>query len=349
MKYSKLSHSTLNILAQRRKIAENLIGTIEWQNDVAGLCVCPGEDFHTTRTGAKDCQVSIDGTPTVFCFHQSCLTAVVSINTRLREKICRDVLGTVDHDARSMVALRSAEKLKAISEEKRQQSLAEARLALPKIIRTFEWGVEQATLDSPVEIPVSPEMHTKLFLREMFSQDSVIWTGQIFDSGKPEHSKKFRTVKNWLTCDHIKGPYTCASTFKSGVHHRSNDSVRSRPYLVLEGDLVDSECATKLAAKEPLTTKNKHQNKMACLAVINWFRLATGLVLRAVVDAANKSMHGWFDMPDRQTIQELKWLLPGLGFDPAVLRPAQPVRLPGARRAENGLYQKLIYLNPLNS
>jgi len=49
---------------------------VDWQSEVSGFCRCPGEAMHTSRTGRKDCRVSVDGAPTIFCFHASCIGAV---------------------------------------------------------------------------------------------------------------------------------------------------------------------------------------------------------------------------------------------------------------------------------
>ena len=55
-----------------RQIASQLLGAIDWQTEVSGFCRCPGEAFHTSANGKKDCRVNVDGAPTIFCFHASC-------------------------------------------------------------------------------------------------------------------------------------------------------------------------------------------------------------------------------------------------------------------------------------
>lgn len=331
----------------RREVAEKILGDIEWESTVRGFCVCPGADIHTTKAGPKDCRVSIDGTPTINCFHQSCADHLAKANQELRDAVIREEFLMCDSGSRFRVRSTARQKIADSRREAEKDAVTNARSVLPKIIRDFSWAESQAMAESAVCIDDShPSSQAKLFLREMFAPDQIVWIGRQFDSGKPEHARRFRPVSEWLKCDRIAGPLTCASTFKPGVIARRNDNVDFRPYIILEGDVVDAECAAKTALGKPLSDDDKARNRAACLAVLNWMRRYMPLVLRAVVDAANKSMHGWFDMPDEATMAQLKIILPGLGFDAAVLRPSQPVRLPGVLRSDSGKWQRLIFLNP---
>ncbi len=67
----------------RRRIAEAMLGRIE----EGGFVKCPGQAHHTGRSARKDCRVRLDGAPTVFCVHTSCLSAVEEANDRLRREI----------------------------------------------------------------------------------------------------------------------------------------------------------------------------------------------------------------------------------------------------------------------
>jgi len=329
-----------------QELAENLLGDVEWQSAVMGFCVCPGAESHTTKAGPRDCRVTLDGTPTIFCFHQNCAEQRERANRELREAVAKEESrrSFSSHHAHEESITRQREKDDRRAKE--QKAMTDARSALPKIIHDFSWPESEALAESPLLTETEPSSHAKVFLREMFLPDQIVWTGKVTDSGKPKHASRFRPVSEWLACDRIAGPFTCASIFKRSVFARSNDNVELRPYIVLEGDVVDAVCAGKIGAKEELEDSDKARNRAACLAVLNWLRCKTPLVLRAVVDAANKSMHGWFDMPDKTTLAELKIILPGFGFDPSVLRPSQPVRLPGVVRPDSGRWQRLVYLNP---
>lgn len=61
-------------------IAEQLLGAIDWIEPLRGYCACPGRALHSTPTHRRDCVVLLDGAPTVYCFHSSCLGAVEAAN-----------------------------------------------------------------------------------------------------------------------------------------------------------------------------------------------------------------------------------------------------------------------------
>jgi hypothetical protein len=125
------------------------------------------------------------------------------------------------------------------------------------------------------------------------------------------------------------GNFTCPSTFQPGTYSRSNKNVVVRRFHVIESDCLSKE---------------------DMLAVINWCHQF--MRLRAVVDTAGKSLHGWFDAVAPEVEAKLKVILPNLGresdeqektLDPALFKLAQPCRLPGARR--DGKLQTLLYLD----
>ena len=70
-----------------RTVAERILGQVDWQTEVSGFCQCPGESLDTHPNGGKDCRVNVDGAPTVFCFHSSCIAAVTEANRQLRREL----------------------------------------------------------------------------------------------------------------------------------------------------------------------------------------------------------------------------------------------------------------------
>ncbi len=70
-----------------RQVAERIVGRVDWQTELSGFCKCPGEALHTHANGRKDCRVNIDGAPTIFCFHASCVAVVTEANRRLRREL----------------------------------------------------------------------------------------------------------------------------------------------------------------------------------------------------------------------------------------------------------------------
>lgn len=76
-----------------QRIAENILGTIQWGNATTGYCPCPGAHLHSAPSRERDCRVCLDTTdghvPTVFCFHDSCREVIEDVNFRLRSALGR--------------------------------------------------------------------------------------------------------------------------------------------------------------------------------------------------------------------------------------------------------------------
>jgi P4 family phage/plasmid primase-like protien len=81
-----VAHNVMEIEA-RRRIAVELVGQIEWTSDTRGYCTCPGQHLHTTSDGARDCEIHLDGVPTIHCFHNSCAETWDDLNHKLRSRI----------------------------------------------------------------------------------------------------------------------------------------------------------------------------------------------------------------------------------------------------------------------
>lgn len=74
------------ILENRRKIVNSILD-MTWDDATHGFCTCPGQSKHTGKDGSRDCMVSLDGVPTVYCFHHSCHEEVEQINSDLRNRV----------------------------------------------------------------------------------------------------------------------------------------------------------------------------------------------------------------------------------------------------------------------
>lgn len=339
-------NATETKLELRQRIAAALLGEI----DENGFCACPGAERHTGRTSRKDCRVTLEGAPTVFCLHASCRADVEEVNRELRSRIGKaEAGGRIDPTPPEERAARERRAREKAAREAREQAQKEKAAAiLPGILEGWKWDTPAMWEDSPASLlrGDDPEWHT--FLAGLFRRDDVVWIGDTFDTGKPEHARHFRAVRDWLKVEHPPGPLVCPATFAAGAFSRCEASIATRDYVVLEGDAVLPEIAAKGARGEALSESEKFSNQTACAAVINWLRCNTALELRAVVDSGSKSLHGWFDCPDASELETLKRLIPALGFDPATLRPAQPVRLPGVMRPGARRWQRLLFLNPIN-
>lgn len=96
-----------------------------------------------------------------------------------------------------------------------------------------------------------------------------------------------------------------------------------------------------MTAQRYLVVESDSLTKDQVGAIFRWLDQAVDLSLRAVVDTAGKSLHGWFEFPTPDALTELKIMLPALGCDSKMFGSSQPCRLPGGLR--NGHIQKLIY------
>jgi hypothetical protein len=320
-----------------RIIATRILGAIDWQSEVSGLCRCPGETLHTTRTSAKDCRVNIDGAPTIFCFHASCAGAVAGANKRLRSdlgasswelklpdgQILRsgDVLqrdGTIVPRETISAGSRSGvdeqlvlETLRIIAERFRGELLSR-----------FYWPLATILADSPLQVcERDPDDQFRTWLK-LWPAHCHVWIGDVFSSGKLEHRTHFRPIAEWYQIGPVLGNFTCGSSFKPGSYQRTNENLNGHRFLVIESDSL---------AKDEVG------------AVFAYLHRRLRYRLHCIVDTAGKSLHGWFDAPRNKLLEaRLKAGLVAFGCDPKVFTYSQPVRVPGAWREER--LQKLVWL-----
>ena len=324
-----------------RQIAAALLGEIDWQNEVCGFCRCPGESLHTTKTGKKDCHVSVDGAPTIYCFHNHCQPAVAAANHRLRRELGRtpwtltlpdgkiirsgDVL-----QANGAVLPREAVKARAKTEgrDAGEQLLLESLVVLaerfrPELFERFSWPYAQILQDSPLVVADrDPDEQFRTWLN-IWPAHSTVWIGNVYSTGKPEHATHFRPVSDWYQIGPVMGNYTCASAFKPGTYSRSNETIEGQRFMVVESDSL---------------------SKAEIGAVFSYLQRRLHYRLHAIIDTAGKSLHGWFGVPPNKLMEDrLKVGLTAFGCDPSVFTYSQPVRVPGAFR--EGKLQRLIWVH----
>jgi hypothetical protein len=323
-----------------RQTAERLLGAIDWATEVSGFCRCPGEAFHTSANGKKDCRVNVDGAPTIFCFHASCATAVAEANRRLRRelgaspwelrlpdgKVLRsgDVLqGDGVVLPREVVKARAQAEGRAAGEQLVLETLrAAAERFRPELFDFFRGPMAQILEDSPLLVAdrdADGQFRTWL---KLWPACSTVWVGDVYSSGKPEHRSHFRPVGEWYQIGPVMGNYTCGSSFKPGCYSRSNENLNGHRFLVIESDTL---------ARDEVG------------AIFAYLNRRLHFSLHAIIDTAGKSLHGWFDAPRNKLMEErLKATLVAFGCDPKVFTYSQPVRVPGAFR--DGRLQRLIWL-----
>ncbi|HRH95387.1 MAG TPA: hypothetical protein PLB55_05600 [Prosthecobacter sp.] len=335
------SPQTTSYLRDPKEVAEEVLGQIHWLDESTGYGECPGKQNHTTPDGPKDCRIHVDGTPAVYCLHSSCSSKVADASRRLRDAMNAYPVRSVSATPPAPTTNRPQTKTR--EEELRKQASEALPLILERNAVTIDDLKNQSRRFS--HIPPIEQDSFWCLLMQAYGKDGVIWVGDKYDSGSPQHAKHWRSIAEWREEPEPNlGPYVCTSTFKPGAFARSNDQIVERKFFVVECDAIDEIVATKLAAKEELTHEDKRRNKDLSVAILLWLRDAVGLRLRAVVDSGNKSIHGHFEMPPDNVRQELEVILPALKCDPAAWRPSQPVRMPGYTSA-SGRSQRLIYVD----
>ena len=333
-----------------RQVAAGIVGAVDWQTEVSGFCRCPGESLHTQRTGKKDCRVSVDGAPTIFCFHASCAPAVAEANRRLRRELGGspweivlpngNILRNGDILQRDGSVRTRAEILSGNIQhptaniQQRTGMGGEAERIVLETLRVnaerfkaelfekFHWPFAQIISDSPLhmcERDAEDQFRTWL---KLWPAHCHVWIGDVFSSGKPEHRTHFRPIADWYQIGPAMGNYTCGSSFKPGSFRRSNDNLNGQRFLVIESDTL---------AKDQVG------------AIFAYLQRRLHYKLHCIIDTGGKSLHAWFDAPRNKLLENrLKAGLVAFGCDPKVFTYSQPVRVPGAYR--EGKLQRLIWL-----
>jgi hypothetical protein len=297
-----------------QSIATQLFGTIDWVDSDTGYMPCPGQNYHTGKNAKRDCKIIVSGAPTIHCFHSSCKGVLDEENRKLRKAIAGEKFEKRVLTEAEKQAFREKQHEKRIQEKLNEFSSVRKEV----IFERFEWSPADLWEDSPVRLSGDVEHDSALFLKSLFDQEEIVWIGDVTDSGKPENKLNFRTVKDWISLNQFRN-FTCPTLFAPESFSRSNSNVVKRKFLVIESDVLTQEqiCAV--------------------------FKLCSRFMdLRAVVYTGGKSLHGWFDYPQAETVKVLREILPNLGCDEALFKAAQPVRLPGVQRGEK--IQSLLYL-----
>jgi hypothetical protein len=271
-----------------------------------GLITCPGKSLHTAANADADCKLfhNDDGSVRLYCHHKSCLKVIDDTNRRL----------AAIHKRRNRKRRRKS--IPGLEDRERLTKQASCEL-----LNKFAWPYREiiAASDDAINEPVEQHYY-QIF--GLFDDHDIVWCGRdVWDTGRPGHVWRFRSVREWLAETSCPGQFIAPSTFKPGTYSRAAANVLRRKFLVVESDTLGRD---------------------EIGAVFRWLHFAVGLRLRAIIDTAGKSLHAWFDYPDPRVFSGLEQWLPGFGCDPAMFNPAQPCRLPGALR--DGDYQKLIFI-----
>lgn len=349
----KPGRDCVNPMTDPRVIAQRIVGPVAWQSEVSGYCACPGAALHTSRTSPKDCRVNVDGAPTIYCFHASCVPAVAEANRVLRRELgaasweialpggrvlrSGDVLladGSVKTrevieggapevgERRTEVGGRRTE----VGEQNERLVLETIRVLAerfrPELLERFRWPLADLWEESPLRMAEEePREQFRAWLR-LWPAHGTVWIGDVFSSGKPEHRTHFRQVADWYQIGPVMGNFTCGSSFQPGSYQRSNATANGQRFLVVESDTL---------------TKDEVG------AVFAYLRRRLRYGLKCIIDTGGKSLHAWFEPPRNKVLENrLKAGLTAFGCDPKMFTYSQPVRVPGAWR--EGRLQTLLWV-----
>jgi len=312
--------------AQEEVLATLFGDAVDWDaNDpTTGYITCPGADKHTHSTGRRDTRLYINGVPNVFCLHQKCAEEVETLTENVRGAL--KASGYEQPPMSKEVRDRTAAKH---GNAKDAHNLS-VGVRIDDVFGLHAWPAEQIAADNP-DGPLGQFNHRELFLQQMFRLHDTVWIGQPYQSG-PAFASQFQTVDAWLSSPPAsESEFICPNTFPPGTHQRGTKQLAVKRYFVIEGD----DCHA-----------DKDTNRDCCGAIFKYaMARKPQLKLRAVVDAGNKSLHGWFEYPGDDIYRWCREVLPAMGADPATMRLAQPVRLAGQTRASSGKEQRLLWIS----
>ena len=196
-------------------------------------------------------------------------------------------------------------------------------------------------MDASPLLMYEPDAAPHDFLLSLYHADDILWMGDVYDTGKAEHTANFRTRDQWLELE-ILPPRIGSGTFQQGGFSRSLDNVTSSPYIILESD--------DLIGRKPTTPEEREANKALSYALIGYAVQRLGLTLRSVIDTGGKSLHAWFDRPPPDELKAVEQLADGLRIDSRLLTTCQasPLRMPHCMHDKTNTRAQLLFLKPIH-
>ena len=302
-------------LEEKRAIAEQYLGPVDWISDHEGFCQCPGREGHSTPNREHDTKIFVDGVPTIFCFHTSCQQEKVpSFNYALRKMM--DAPLRKDPESKRQREKQKAEWIEAME-------LADDTRTILQDILPFYWRGPDLLTGR-----LNPADSRQAFFN-LFAATDHLWIGEVFHSGFPNGRNHFHSRQVWERIPRY-WPFTCAGVFSpENEWYRQDKYVIRQDYFILEFDKLDPD---------PL------QNQLKSAAFFFYLAETYKLQGKLVVDSGNKSLHFWVLADPIVFTSQFFIFLKALGADSSGWKAAQPVRFPGILRKETGRLQSAIIL-----
>jgi len=326
------THPPENLQA-RRNVARAMFGPLEFSAEEQAELPCPAAHLHGTPDN-RQARLYLRGAPTMHCFHDSCRGELETLNTQLRREIAKAEraafqggcgnLATKRFDSNHLVAT-PPPRGPSPEETLRKKQKALGPAVLKQALERFPVELPDLWELSPYRLELEPVEQFPLFMRTLWRPHEIVWCGYNPQSGQERHRDNFKPAAVWAEVGRPPGPQTSGFSFKPGTCSRKKEFIEARRHLVVESDTLTKEQAASLFL---------------------WLKERMRLPLRAVVHSGNKSLHGWFGVPGEERLRELQEVLPVAGVDGKVLKTSGiPVRVPGWKREETGLWQRLLYLD----
>ena len=211
-----------------------------------------------------------------------------------------------------------------------------------KIIARWQWNMADVWENSPQRIDCQlVESDPRWFISSLFPQDSVVWAGEVHESGQEgNHGSRWKTAAAWQD-EHQVGPMTTPAIWKPGTLSRASGNVTAAPYVVLDFDGLDG--------RKPKTPDEIEAHLRTSLAMIHWIREGLHWELAAILFTGSVSLHAWFHSPPQDVLESLKTTAATLGMDAGLIgHPEHPCRLPGHRHQKTGIFSRVLWLqNPI--
>ena len=245
----------------------------------------------------------------------------------------------LDHQARKQYAIKRREE-----ERKKREDARLTKGIQDNLERKLEpylcdsWRAELFDR-SPIHLD-DPANAARNFIEVMFPQDAILWMGDVYDAGKPEHRANFKTCKEWLKLETLP-PRIAPAHFREESYSRTNENIIKKPFIIFECD--------EIIGKEPNTDTERERNKQLTSALALFAIDKLGLNLRAVIDSGNKSLHLWFDRPPESAMNAIERMILGLRIDATPFRQSNiPLRMPGCIHIDSKKPARLLYLNHIS-
>jgi hypothetical protein len=122
-------------LGLRQRCAVELLGAIDWDSISHGFLPCPGKHLHSTGEGERDCEIHLDGAPTLHCFHNHCSGILAGLNHELRSRIAKVERENAPKEKKTSNSHKEA--LPAEPEKERRESDATALVRIARAVEGF--------------------------------------------------------------------------------------------------------------------------------------------------------------------------------------------------------------------